>query len=403
MKRLTSPEKFEAQQLIASGVLDVRDYPQFDDEAGLMNVEKTEEELEIELNEQEPLFLRGQTKNSVAMSPIKVVKNPDGSLQRAAMTQSALAKERRELREQQQRALMDSIPKDLNRPWEDPMPEPGERHIAQELRGLGYTQEAVPEWKQQSMGKAVSFGFPTRKTIALRPQRESLPIFTLKNELVAAVSDNQFLVVIGETGSGKTTQMTQYMAEAGFTSRGIIGCTQPRRVAAMSVAKRVAEEFGCRLGQEVGYSIRFEDCTSPETVIKYMTDGMLLRECLVDTNLSRYSLIMLDEAHERTIHTDVLFGLLKGLLAKRKDLKLICTSATLDAEKYSTYFFECPIFTIPGRTFPVEVLYAKAPESDYLDAALITVMQIHLSEPPGDVLLFLTGQEEIDTACQLIL
>ena len=216
------------------------------------------------------------------------------------------------------------------------------------------------------------------------------------------MTDNQILVVIGETGSGKTTQMTQYMAEAGFTSRGIIGCTQPRRVAAMSVAKRVAEEFGCRLGQEVGYSIRFEDCTSPETVIKYMTDGMLLRECLVDTELTRYSMIMLDEAHERTIHTDVLFGLLKGLLKRRKDLKLICTSATLDAEKYSTYFLECPIFTIPGRTFPVEILYTKAPETDYLDAALITVMQIHLSEPPGDVLLFLTGQEEIDTACQIL-
>ena len=185
-------------------------------------------------------------------------------------------------------------------------------------------------------------------------------------------------MVIGETGSGKTTQMTQYMAEAGFTSRGIVGCTQPRRVAAMSVAKRVAEEFGCRLGQEVGYSIRFEDNTSPETVLKYMTDGMLLRECLVDTSLSRYSLIMLDEAHERTIHTDVLFGLLKGLLKRRKDLKVICTSATLDAEKYSTYFFECPIFTIPGRTFPVEILYTKTPETDYLDAALITVMQVRL-------------------------
>ncbi|EOD05883.1 ATP-dependent RNA helicase [Emiliania huxleyi CCMP1516] len=336
------------------------------------------------------------------MSPIKIVRNPDGSLQRAAMTQSALAKERRELRDSQQRALMDAIPKDLNRPWEDPMPEPGERHIAQELRGLGYTQEAVPEWKVKSMGKGFSIGFPT-KNKSIQEQRASLPIAALKQELVNAVAENQVLVVIGETGSGKTTQMTQFMAEAaGFTSRGIIGCTQPRRVAAMSVAKRVAEEFGCRLGQEVGYSIRFEDCTSPETILKYMTDGMLLRECLVDTNLSRYSLIMLDEAHERTIHTDVLFGLLKGLLARRKDLKLICTSATLDAEKYSSYFFECPIFTIPGRTFPVEVLYTKAPEADYMDAALITVMQIHLQEPPGDVLLFLTGQEEIDTACQIL-
>jgi ATP-dependent RNA helicase DHX8/PRP22 len=329
------------------------------------------------------------------------VKNPDGSLQRAAMTQSALSKERRELKDSQQRALMDSIPKDLNRPWEDPMPEPGERHIAQELRGLGYTQEAVPEWKTQTMGKGVAFGFPGRNR-TLAEQRAGLPIAVLKQELVNAVSENQVLVVIGETGSGKTTQMTQFMAEAGFTSRGIIACTQPRRVAAMSVAKRVAEEFGCRLGQEVGYSIRFEDCTSPETVIKYMTDGMLLRECLVDTELTRYSLIMLDEAHERTIHTDVLFGLLKGLLKRRKDLKLICTSATLDAEKYSTYFLECPIFTIPGRTFPVDILYTKAPETDYLDAALITVMQIHLSEPPGDILIFLTGQEEIDTACQIL-
>ena len=153
------------------------------------------------------------------------------------------------------------------------MPEPGERHIAQELRGLGYTQEAVPEWKSQTMGKGVSFGFPTRAK-SMAEQRASLPIYALKQELVNAVSENQVLVVIGETGSGKTTQMTQYMAEAGFTSRGIIGCTQPRRVAAMSVSKRVAEEFGCRLGQEVGYSIRFEDCTSQDTVIKYMTDGM---------------------------------------------------------------------------------------------------------------------------------
>lgn len=196
--------------------------------------------------------------------------------------------------------------------------------------------------------------------------------------------------------------MTQYLAEEGYSQGGKIGCTQPRRVAAMSVAKRVAEEFGCRLGQEVGYTIRFEDCTSPETQIKYMTDGMLLRECLIDADLNAYNVIILDEAHERTMHTDVLFGLMKAAVKKRKDLKLIVTSATLDSIKFSQYFFEAPIFTIPGRTFPVEILYTKEPETDYLDAALITVMQIHLTEPPGDILLFLTGKEEIDTACEVL-
>jgi ATP-dependent RNA helicase DHX8/PRP22 len=403
-KQLNEQELFEAQQLIRSGVLPVDQYPTYDAEGGLgmLAVEETEEETEVELAEVEPAFLRGQTRRTGRdLEPIKIVKNPDGSLQRAAMQQVSLSKERRELRQAQANQLIDSIPKDLNRPWEDPLPEAGERHFAQELRSINISSfDGAPEWKKKAENKTLSYGIISSKSI--KEQREGLPIFRLKNELSEAISSNQVLVVIGETGSGKTTQMTQYMHELGLTKRGMVGCTQPRRVAAVSIAKRVAEEFGCELGEQVGYSIRFDDVTSSETLIKYMTDGMLMREYLADNDLKRYSALMLDEAHERTVHTDVLFGLLKDLCRRRPDLKIVVTSATLDAEKFSTYFFQCPIFTIPGRTFPVEILYTKEPEPDYMDAALITVMQIHLSEPAGDVLVFLTGQEEIDTCCETL-
>jgi ATP-dependent RNA helicase DHX8/PRP22 len=402
-KKLSSPELWEARQLINAGVLSVADYPTFDAEGGRGVLQDTEAEelIDIEINEDEPAFLRGQTKMSRELSPVRIVKNPDGSLQRAALQQSQLSKERRELKQAQTNSLIDAIPKDLSKPWEDPMPAVGERHFAQELRSINIGGSfELPEWKVKTQGKSLAYGQINNKP--LKEQRESLPIYRLKSELCNAIAQNQVLVVIGETGSGKTTQMTQYMAEMGYTKAGQIGCTQPRRVAAMSVSKRVAEEFGCQLGQEVGYTIRFEDCTSPSTVIKYMTDGMLMREYLADNNLSKYIAIMLDEAHERTIHTDVLFGLLKELLKKRQDFKLIVTSATLDAEKFSKYFFDCPIFTIPGRTFPVEIMYCKEPEPDYLEAAMITVMQIHLSEPAGDVLVFLTGQEEIDTCAEIL-
>uniref|UniRef100_A0A7S1RRR5 RNA helicase n=1 Tax=Alexandrium catenella TaxID=2925 RepID=A0A7S1RRR5_ALECA len=400
-KKLSEYEMWEARQLQHSGVLENHERLDCDEEHGLLPESDVEEDFEIEMQEQEPIFLRGQTtKAGVQLSPIQVVKEPDGSLARAASTQVALAKERREAREAMQQSLLDAIPKDMNRPWEDPRPEPGERTIAQALRGLGQSQYELPEWKKLYIGKSVSFGQKSTKPI--KEQREGLPIFKLRNELLQAIHDNQVLIVIGETGSGKTTQITQYLAEAGYTSRGMIGCTQPRRVAAMSVAKRVAEEFGCRLGQEVGYAIRFEDQTGPETLIKYQTDGMLLREVLSDPNVIKYSVILLDEAHERTISTDVLFGLLKHAVTIRPELKLIVTSATLDAEKFSSYFFNSHIFTIPGRTFPVEILYSKDPEQDYVEAALMTVLQIHLTEPSGDVLVFLTGQEEIDTACQIL-
>ncbi|XP_011201703.2 ATP-dependent RNA helicase DHX8 [Bactrocera dorsalis] len=400
--RISSPERWEIKQMISSGVIDRSEMPDFDEETGLIQKEEDDEaDIEIEIVEEEPPFLSGHGRALHDLSPVRIVKNPDGSLAQAAMMQSALSKERRE-QKMLQREQDAVAPTNMSRNWIDPLPDEDESRAMTNTRGIGSGATIeVPEWKKHVIGgKKSSFGKKT--DMSLLEQRQSLPIYKLRDDLIKAVSDNQILIVIGETGSGKTTQITQYLAESGFTARGKIGCTQPRRVAAMSVAKRVAEEFGCRLGQEVGYTIRFEDCTSPETVIKYMTDGMLLRECLMEADLKSYSVIMLDEAHERTIHTDVLFGLLKGAVQKRPELKLIVTSATLDAVKFSQYFFEAPIFTIPGRTFPVEVLYTKEPETDYLDASLITVMQIHLREPPGDILLFLTGQEEIDTACEIL-
>ena len=355
----------------------------------------------LELVEDEPAFLRGQTRLTTIHSPVKIVKNPDGSMQRAAVTQSALAKERREIRQAKRESDQENVAHDVNKSWLDPIPEGGDRYFAQDLKNVGAPPGELPEWKKASFGgNKVSYGKKTNMSIV--EQRKSLPIYRLKDSLVEAIVKHQILIVIGATGSGKTTQITQYLCEKGFTKKGRIGCTQPRRVAATSVAKRVSEEFGCRLGDQVGFTIRFEDCTSNETIIKYMTEGMLLRESLIDSDLLAYSVIMLDEAHERTINTDVLFGLLKKAVQRRPDLKLIVTSATLDAVKFSSYFHEAPIFTIPGLAYPVETLYTKNPEPDYLDAALISVLQIHLKEPPGDILLFLTGQEEIDTACEVL-
>uniref|UniRef100_A0A0D9X6S6 RNA helicase n=1 Tax=Leersia perrieri TaxID=77586 RepID=A0A0D9X6S6_9ORYZ len=236
----------------------------------------------------------------------------------------------------------------------------------------------------------------------LQDERKTLPIYKFRDELLKAVEEFQVIVIVGETGSGKTTQIPQYLHEAGYTAKGKVACTQPRRVAAMSVAARVSQEMGVKLGHEVGYSIRFEDCTSEKTLIKYMTDGMLLREFLGEPDLASYSVVMVDEAHERTLSTDILFGLVKDISRFRPDLKLLISSATLDAEKFSDYFDSAPIFKIPGRRYPVEVHYTKAPEADYIDAAIVTVLQIHVTQPPGDILVFLTGQEEIETIDEIL-
>ena len=243
----------------------------------------------------------------------------------------------------------------------------------------------------------------TPKYYEILKKRKDLPVWQQQEEFTETLAKNQTLILVGETGSGKTTQIPQFVVEAGYTNDGkMCVCTQPRRVAAMSVARRVADEMDVTIGEEVGYSIRFEEATGPKTFMKYSTDGMLLREAMTDPLLSRYSVIVIDEAHERTLATDVLFGLLKEVLLKREDLKVVVMSATLEAEKFQGYFLEAPLMRVPGRLHPVEIFYTQDPERDYLEAAIRTAVQIHACEPPGDILIFLTGEEEIEDACMKI-
>ncbi|KAM0682005.1 Pre-mRNA-splicing factor ATP-dependent RNA helicase dhx15 [Mitosporidium daphniae] len=249
-------------------------------------------------------------------------------------------------------------------------------------------------------GKPFSSGY-----FSLLEKRRELPVYKSKENFLDQISKCSTLVLEGDTGSGKTTQIPQFLVEllSPKASGKLIGCTQPRRVAAMSVARRVAQEMDVELGAQVGYTIRFEDITSSATILKYLTDGMLLREAMFDPLLSRYAAIVIDEAHERTLATDILMGLLKEILCKRNDLKVVVMSATIEASKFQNYFQNAPLISVPGRTFPVEVFYTPNPEKDYLEAAIRTVLQIHITEPaPGDILLFLTGEEEIEDACRQI-
>lgn len=234
--------------------------------------------------------------------------------------------------------------------------------------------------------------------------RRNLPVHQQRDEFLKIFQAHQIMVFVGETGSGKTTQIPQFVLfdDLPQLNGKQVACTQPRRVAAMSVAARVADELDVNLGEEVGYNIRFENKTSDKTILKYMTDGMLLREAMEDHLLSRYSVIMLDEAHERTLATDILMGLLKNLIQKRKDLKIIIMSATLESKKFQKYFNDAPLLTVPGRTHPVEIYYTPEYQKDYLDSAIRTVLQIHATEDEGDILLFLTGEEEIEDAVKKI-
>lgn len=308
-------------------------------------------------------------------------------------------------------------------------------------RNTTQTRKQKPVLKLSNQPRCAADAISRREI--LKKQRESLPIASVKERLVQEVKNHDVLIIVGETGSGKTTQLPQFLFNAGFCPNGkVIGITQPRRVAAVTVAKRVAEECGVELGLKVGYSIRFDDKTSSSTRIKYMTDGLLLREALLDPYLSRYSVIIVDEAHERTVHTDVLLGLLKNVQRARlksvidhavvnnkkasngitkenekgaectnflkqcqrkfPPLKLIIMSASLDARLFSEYFGGARAVHVEGRQHHVDIFYTLHAETDYVDAALITIFQIHLEEGPGDILVFLTGQEEIEGVERLV-
>ncbi|XP_067945706.1 ATP-dependent RNA helicase DHX33-like [Watersipora subatra] len=238
-------------------------------------------------------------------------------------------------------------------------------------------------------------------------QRKGLPIYSARKRLVKELNNRTNVILIGETGCGKTTQVPQYIYQAQLNKGLMIACTQPRRVAAITIATRVAQEMRTELGSLTGYCVRFDDCTNPQTKIKYMTDGMLLRESVLDPMLKRYSFVILDEAHERTLHTDVLFGICKRAQARRKadqrpPLKIVVMSATMDADQFSRYF-QADVLYLEGRSFEVECFYTGESQPDYVYSSMVTALQIHRTRDLGeDILIFLTGEEEIEAVVKTL-
>ncbi|APT92385.1 ATP-dependent helicase [Corynebacterium phocae] len=243
---------------------------------------------------------------------------------------------------------------------------------------------------------------------------ETLPVSARKDDIAAAIRDNQVVIIAGETGSGKTTQIPKICLELGRGRRGFIGHTQPRRLAARTVAERIADELGQKIGQTVGYAIRFDDRVSPTTAVKLMTDGILLAEMQRDRFLNAYDTIIIDEAHERSLNIDFLLGYLKQLLPKRPDLKVIITSATIDPEKFAAHFADskgkpAPIVEVSGRTYPVEIRYrplefevnGKVVDQDPMDGLVAAIEEL-MTEGPGDILCFFAGERDIRDAMEAI-
>ncbi|XP_030382951.1 ATP-dependent RNA helicase DHX33 isoform X2 [Scaptodrosophila lebanonensis] len=242
---------------------------------------------------------------------------------------------------------------------------------------------------------------------SIEEERKKLPVFNCRDRILKELETNDTLLIMGETGSGKTTQIPQFLLYSAHARNGVIAVTQPRRVAAITIAKRVAQELSTTVGDIVGYTVRFEDMTSHKTRIRFLTDGVLLREAICDRLLRKYSIIMLDEAHERTVNTDVLLGIVKEAQHKRciqklPGLKLIITSATMDIDHFGKYLNVRGMY-LEGRTHSVRVLNTKEHQADYMHAVLVTVFEVHRTTPINhDILIFLTGKEEIEVLAQQI-
>ncbi|HHE9473641.1 TPA: ATP-dependent RNA helicase HrpA [Haemophilus influenzae 10810] len=282
-----------------------------------------------------------------------------------------------------------------------------QRRLSARIRGIGKiksqeAQQAVAAEIQQQIEQA-RLRVEQRKSAVQNPIvfPESLPVSQRKVEIQKLLSEHQVIVVAGETGSGKTTQLPKMCLELGFGNLGMIGHTQPRRIAARSVAARIAEELETELGGLVGYKVRFNDQISDNTQIKLMTDGILLAEIQKDRFLNQYSCLIIDEAHERSLNNDFILGYLKQLLPRRRDLKLIITSATIDVERFSKHFNNAPIIEVSGRTYPVEVRYRPVVEEDDQDQlqGILNAVDELQAEGRGDILIFMNGEREIrDTA-----
>ncbi|KAL2756917.1 hypothetical protein ACRALDRAFT_2121403 [Sodiomyces alcalophilus JCM 7366] len=395
-QRQKENDAWETNRMLVSGVAQRRDMAaDFDEE------ESTR--IHLLVHDLRPPFLDGRTIFTKQLEPVPAVRDYQSDMAVFSRKGSKVVREARQQRERQRQAREATSMKgtalgNLMGVKEDEgdsaMPIASEEDAK---KADGEKSNKFSDHMNKSEG-ATDF----TRTKTLREQRQYLPAFAVREDLMRVIRENQVVVVIGETGSGKTTQLAQFLYEDGYGKTGMIGCTQPRRVAAMSVAKRVSEEMEVKLGSTVGYSIRFEDCTSKDTVIKYMTDGVLLRESLNEQDLDKYSCVIMDEAHERALNTDILMGLFKKILQRRRDLKLIVTSATLNAKRFSDFFGGAPDFVIPGRTFPVDTLFHRSPVEDYVDQAVQQVLSIHVSMDQGDILVFMTGQEDIEVTCELI-